>query len=325
MNTNEHVRTILGVEGRAFARHVWPASTRIERAIGLWSTQTWGATRYFTERGRSYRISVDMRFDDNCKNGHHTFAITGEVREPPCKGDRSIVTCGAIHEEIAKHFPELAPLIKWHLTSTDGPMHYVANAMHFASDRDCWGRRKGDPSRFETFLYFSKSPVGHAVDNSLGDWIRDRMVADMDGGYYRDATRPDFEVRGYAHERDPKTYGTHYTLALEGAADEYVTSRKAVPGWAYCPFRERVKAEQFALALNTCRVEIEKTPVEFSEGKARELDLVRAAAVWPEATDAELMQEPEALKAVLLARMPGLIAEFRTAMVDVCGFAWSAK
>lgn len=41
---------------------------------------------------------------------------------------------GCIHDEIAEHFPELAPLIKWHLCSQEkGPMHYVANAQYWAS------------------------------------------------------------------------------------------------------------------------------------------------------------------------------------------------
>lgn len=39
---------------------------------------------------------------------------------------------GCIHDEVAKHFPELAHLIKWHLSSTDGPMHYVANTVYWA-------------------------------------------------------------------------------------------------------------------------------------------------------------------------------------------------
>ncbi len=51
---------------------------------------------------------------------------------------------GCIHGEIAKHFPELAPFIKWHLCSSDGPLHYVANTVYLAGDRDCWGLRRGE-------------------------------------------------------------------------------------------------------------------------------------------------------------------------------------
>lgn len=38
---------------------------------------------------------------------------------------------GAAHTEIARHFPELARLIKWHLVSTEEPMHYLANAQYW--------------------------------------------------------------------------------------------------------------------------------------------------------------------------------------------------
>lgn len=143
MNYTEHAHTIAGVAGRMFARHAWPDSTSPERARGLFSSQTWGASRAISE-GRT--ISVNLRFDDNCKNGHHTFAITGEIRDPKHgnRRDNYVVTAGCIHEEIAKHFPELAHLIKWHLTSADGPMHYVANTVYLAGDRDHWGLRKGE-------------------------------------------------------------------------------------------------------------------------------------------------------------------------------------
>jgi hypothetical protein len=43
--------------------------------------------------------------------------------------------------------------------------------------------------------------------------------------------------------------------------------------------------------------------------------------VWPEATDEELMQEPKALEAALLARLPGLLREFRAA-VESLGFVY---
>lgn len=83
---------------------------------------------------------VELRFDDQCGNGHNTFSITGEIR-----GRRGgFVAGGCLHDEIAKYFPEYAGFIKWHLCSTEGPMHYVANTIWHASDKDCWGGRKGE-------------------------------------------------------------------------------------------------------------------------------------------------------------------------------------
>ena len=55
------------------------------------------------------------------------------------------------------------------------------------------------------------------------------------------------------------------------------------------------------------------------EGKKRELDYARSSAVWPDATDEELMS-PD-LKEVLIARLPKLMADFKEAMLSV-GFLW---
>jgi len=79
---------------------------------------------YVNERKENSRLVATVRYDDSCGNGHNSFAITGELR----KG--SHVSGGCIHDEIAERLPELAPFIKWHLCSSDGPMHYVANTAY---------------------------------------------------------------------------------------------------------------------------------------------------------------------------------------------------
>lgn len=131
--------------------------------------------KHYTEHGRNYTITVTVRHDDYCGNGHNTFSITGETKD-----SGMFAGGGCIHDEIRKHFPELAGLIKWHLCSTDGPLHYIANTIY------------------------------HAAQHNL--------------------------------------------------------------------------------------------------------EFARSSAIWPEATDAELCQEPEALKAALLARLPELMARFRVAV-----------
>ena len=141
------------------------------------------------------RIIAKVRFDDQCGNGHNTLSLTGLLIAP---GEYTYEahTCGCLHEEIAEAFPELAPLIPYHLCSTDGPLHYVPNTLYFASDKD-W---KNEP-------------------------------------------------------------------------------------------------------------------------KLRELDAARRSAIWPDATDKELSQPPEKLKAALLARLPALLADFRQ-KVESLGFEW---
>lgn len=90
--------------------------------------------------GKQVSIDVKIRFDDRCNNGHQSFSITGTLynavvtTESP--QDRYIDCCGCIHDDIKKHFPELKPFIKWHNTSTDGPMHYIANTVYHAENGD---------------------------------------------------------------------------------------------------------------------------------------------------------------------------------------------
>jgi len=94
------------------------------------------------------RLTVTIRHDDECGNGHNTFSITGDLYTKRTYKNGTVVwqddACGMLHDEVARFFPGLAPLLKWHLCSTDAPMHYVANTLYHASDKDCWGLRKGE-------------------------------------------------------------------------------------------------------------------------------------------------------------------------------------
>lgn len=90
--------------------------------------------------GQGERMRVTIRHDDSCNNGHPSFGVTCDIFDAAGRD----VGGGSAHEEIARVFPELAPLIKWHLCSTDGPMHYVANTLFLAGDRDCYGLRAGE-------------------------------------------------------------------------------------------------------------------------------------------------------------------------------------
>lgn len=87
-----------------------------------------------------HTISAELRFDDECNNGHETFSITGTEYSK----ENSAFAYGCLHEQIAEAFPELAHLIKWHLVSTDGPLHYIANTTYHAGNRDYNGLLKGE-------------------------------------------------------------------------------------------------------------------------------------------------------------------------------------
>jgi hypothetical protein len=262
--------------------------------------QTQEFTRCYHVDGEPRAIVATVQHDDRCRNGHNTFSITGEIYTPRCRrGEKTInaggqtlylESCGCIHEEIAERIPELAPFIKWHLCGTNGPMHYIANTMHHAGDRDCWGRRPGEPFRFEYGVRFNDVPVTHTLKTGFYDWLQEHY-----------APGKVFSVVGIPHKG---SLGTHYTLSVDGIAygDE----------WHDCPFDHEAGAEEFALALANCHVDFVAITTEVSKGKPRDLDAARRAAIWPDATDEELT-EP-GLEQRLRDRLPALLAEFRAAV-----------
>lgn len=259
--------------------------------------------------GKGATISATVRFDDEHKNGHNTFAITGEIRDPKERRDNGIVACGCLHEEIAKAFPELAPLIKWHLTSADGPLHYIANTIYHAGDRDHNGKRAGEPWAWDDAVQFGDVPMRHKVKNGLLGFLREVATYDREGKVQALA------VIAVAHG---ETSASGYKFG-----PKYQFAGQPPLKWHECPFDTEDGAERFAASFIDHNPTFHRIPTLFSEGKARELGHARSSAVWPDATDADLMQEPGALRAALMARHPALMAEFRAAM-DACGFMWDA-
>ena len=193
--------------------------------------------KFFTEDERRYSITAKIRYDDSCGNGHNSFSVTGSIDKV---GRMNSGSCGCIHKEIAEHFPELQKYIKWHLCGSDGPMHYLANTVFLAGDRDCYGYRKDEQRKNKAGV-----PIWHKVKDAIP--------------YYVDSNeKPSFVV-----EYEP---------------------------W-------------------------------LGEGKERELNSARNAAIWPEATDEQLCLPPEELKVLLLTRLPGLIEEFKKD-VEELGFVF---
>ena len=286
-----------GVPGRLTHRTVKPGS-----APGLWTRQRWiSEARPVSGYDKGATLRAEIRFDDECGNGHNRFAITAEVRVPR---RRDIEAGGCLHDDIAAVFPELAPLIRWHLVSTDSPMHYVANTVYHAGDRDHYGRRAGEPCAWEYGVRFDGVPVTHRLKKSFYEFLSERMGSG------------DFAPVAIAHKENGKPgayqFAPKYTPA--GYTDE----------WHKCPWHDKTQADEFCEALNTCAVEFVEIPTAWSEGKARDFDAARSCGVWPDATDEELSADPETLKAALLERLPALQAEFR-ADVERAGFLWSPE
>ncbi len=77
-----------------------------------------------------HEMEIEIRCNDECKNGHDTFSITGSIWY---KGDRrnDPSYCGCIHDEILKQRPDLQPLVELHLSDGDGvPMYAVENGWY---------------------------------------------------------------------------------------------------------------------------------------------------------------------------------------------------
>lgn len=216
-----------------------------------------------------WTIRAHIRFDDSCGNGHNSFGIVADIYE---RGKWEAGGCQ--HEAIAAAFPELAPFIRWHLCSSDGPMHYIANTTYLASDRDHYGLRKGEMKQIT-------KPDG------TPRWTLEAVNAD-----------------GVAISNTPtgKEYAEKETVPLfilKTSAEGDAADLPANPSLKWIPLMREGK------------------------GKARELDAARRAAVWPEATDAELAADKEDLTKMLQHRLPGLLAAMKSELT-AAGFDWTA-
>lgn len=139
----EEARAINGVKGRAYEVVTW-AGNGSAKAPNEIANQKWASCARLVDArhwGTGATISVELRFDDECKNGRKSFAITAEIRRPR---QRDVEACGCLHDEIARYFPELAHLIPWHIVDEGGPLHYVANTCYHASNRDHRGLLAGE-------------------------------------------------------------------------------------------------------------------------------------------------------------------------------------
>jgi len=92
---------------------------------------------YSSELEEKVDILATVRHDDECGNGHNTFTITASVYKAGRRGEKNLLMGVCCHGIIRETMPDLAPLLKWHLCSTDGPLHYVANTLYLAREQGC--------------------------------------------------------------------------------------------------------------------------------------------------------------------------------------------
>ena len=92
----------------------------------------WAPSKTFEEGGEKKRLRIEVTLNDCCRNGHHDFAITGEVFDEYRKNPSA---WGAIHEIIVEHFPELEKFIPLHCCNYLGhPLYPVENGQYFVRE-----------------------------------------------------------------------------------------------------------------------------------------------------------------------------------------------
>lgn len=78
------------------------------------------------------KTRINVRLDDQCKNGHEDFAITADVWEMDSRNCWRESMGGCCHEHILSIAPEFKPFIDLHLSTYEGiPMHAASNAFYW--------------------------------------------------------------------------------------------------------------------------------------------------------------------------------------------------
>lgn len=116
--------TLLGIEGLL---------VQIPGPNGLWVSQQFVAAREFKKQGGLFELTIeyDRGHPSNTQNG-----FTMRFNFDGVTGPLDI-------EMAVKFWPELAHLVKWHLSCEGEPLHYIANTKYWAAQGNLEYARKG--------------------------------------------------------------------------------------------------------------------------------------------------------------------------------------
>lgn len=238
------------------------------------------------------KIKVKISHNDDCNSGHNTFHITADLSVRTTNGWKED-SWGCLHDEIVKFFPEFEPLIKWHGCHTEAPIYYLLNTLYNANDKDCWGFRKGEPSRFETTIKWDNFPITIKLSTAFTGFLEG-----LDFNY-------DLEMFAFPHtDREGRKFDPKWTLL------------PFANKWHECPFETELECSEFLEALQNHPHKFVKITTGWGEGKEPDLEAARASAIWPDGTLEELQS-----KEILEARLPQLMQDFQE-MVEGLGLVY---
>ena len=263
-------------------------------------------------------LVVQVRWDDSCGNGHNSLGVTATMYDNRVRREGGWVAGGCLHDDIlsAVHrglIPqEVGDLIPFHLCSSDGPLHYLANVRYHASEKDCWGKRKGEPCGWDDFAVVANSPIKHKLDSRLKKCIEKLQAMSPNQEAFI------VDVAHKAGSGETYKFAPKWTILI---GDE------EPPRWHECPFDLCDEANQWLEACLGGMVKMERVATKWSEGKERDLKEARSSACgdWPEdhplyLSDAQLCDDA-GLQATLEARLPLVIAEMKK-RIEAVGLVW---
>lgn len=240
-----------------------------------------------TVNGQKYKkVVCNIRYDDQCGNGHNSFAITGDFYVNQREIDRNDPSmCGCCHDDLVKVFPEIAHLIKWHFSSSDGPVHYIANTLYNARECDTANCKVGDPTKFEKFVLLGNSGYPHKFGSGFTAFLEEAQKS----GWI-------LKPLAIAHKKEPNGYDFSEKYSIEGFDCE----------WYQCAFDNINTVTGFCNTANKQGFAIVNKPVAWAKAVTPNLEAARNSAVWPDATIEQLQD-----KDLLQARLGGLLSEFK--------------
>lgn len=241
-----------------------------------------------TEEGKPHWLQVQVSDADGY------LSITGTLYDNYRMRERHIVSGGTA--VVAKHAPEYIRNLLPFASSTNGiPVHYLANTKYFASDRDSWGRRAGEPIMYRYYI--------NCPDNTLVAFKSTRLLRFFETAQYPISTKE--SVTGF---------GSHYFKFVDSAGTEAGEVTESICVYTLLAQRtvEGLNALYSAQGHQGIFGNTYKEPYVFAKGKERELDKARKAANWPEATDEDLTAP--GLEERLKARIPVLQQRYSDAI-----------